>query len=178
MSAMHVFLLAAQSLDGRITRQAQPGDAFTSAADKVHFSATLRACDACVMGRATYEQSKDRLRPDLLPGLRRVVWTRSPGAYTADEVPGILEFSSETPLETVVRLRADGRQRCALLGGGEVNTAWLRAGLVDEICLTVESALFGSGVPLAADVEASFSLLEAKVLAPGGPVLLRYAIQR
>ncbi len=175
---MHVVLLAAQSLDGRITRQDRPGDAFSSAADKAHFGAALRACGACVMGRLTYEQSKDRLRPDRLPGLRRVVWTRSPAAYAAAAVPGILEFTAEAPAETVARLRADGRQRCALLGGGEVNTAWLRAGLVDELCITIEAGLFGGGVPLAGGIEASLTLLEATVLAPGGPVLLRYAVKK
>ena len=176
---MHVVLLAAQSLDGRITRQAQAGDAFTSAADKAHFSAALRACDACVMGRATYEASRERLRPDRLPGLRRVVWTHTPAVYAAECVPGVLEFTAETPAETAARLRADGRLRCAMLGGAQVNTAWLRAGLVDELCLTVESALFGSGTPLIGpDLEVSLRLLDTTVLAPGGPVVLRYAVQK
>jgi dihydrofolate reductase len=130
------------------------------------------------MGRATYDQSKERFRPDLLPGLRRVVWTRRPAGYADAETPGVLEFTAEPPAATHARLRADGRQRCALLGGGELYTAWLRAGLVDELCVTVESWLFGAGTPLADAVEARLELLEAKVLAPGGPALLRYAIRR
>lgn len=187
---MHVVLFAAQSLDGRITRRTQAGDAFTSEADKAHFRQAIRACDACVMGGRTYAQSKDRLRPDILPGLRRVVWTRRPEAYLAASVPGILEFTNESPTETVRRLRTDGRRRCAVLGGGQVNAAWLRAGLVDEVCVTVEPWIFGGGVPLAGDggdqepasasspPEARLTLLEAKTLAPGGPVLLRYAVQK
>jgi riboflavin biosynthesis pyrimidine reductase len=184
---MHVVLFAAQSLDGRITRQAEPGDAFASAADKAHFRAVLRECDACVMGGTTYELSKARMSPKAWPGLRRVVWTRSPATAerVAETIPSVLEFTSETPATTVARLRADGRKRCALLGGGQVNAAWLAAGLVDEVCATVESWIFGYGAPLADGRDKPFAmpavklrLLEAKPLAPKGPVLLRYAVEK
>jgi riboflavin biosynthesis pyrimidine reductase len=178
---MHVVLLAAQSLDGRITRGALAGDAFTSEADKAYFRTALRECDACVMGAATYEQTKDRLRPDGVPGLRRVVRTRKPEARAAEAVAGVLEFSAETPAGIVARLRADGRRRCALLGGGWTNGEFFRAGLVDEVCVTVESWIFRSGTPLSAGADAAevkLELLDAKVLAAGGPVLLRYAVKK
>lgn len=184
---MHVVLFAAQSLDGRITRHAEPGDAFTSAADKTWFRDAIRACDACVMGSVTYEQSRHRMRPDVFPALRRVVWTRRPASYAAEAVAGVLEFTAESPAETAARLRADGRRRCALLGGGVVNAAWLAAGLVDEVCVTLESRIFGYGVPLAGDAAAPgtapaldvrLDLLEAKPLAEGGPLLLRYAVRK
>ncbi|TAG27433.1 MAG: dihydrofolate reductase [Verrucomicrobia bacterium] len=175
---MHVVLLAAQSLDGKITRQGTAGDAFASEADGIHFRDALAACDACVMGRTTYELSKDRLRPERRLDLRRVVWTRSPVAYASAAVPGALEFTDESPLATATRLRMDGRRRCAVLGGAEVNTAWLRAGLVDEVWVTVESWVFGSGVPLALEIEAKLHLLGVDVLAAGGPVCLRYAISK
>lgn len=194
VAGMQVVLFAAQSLDGWITRHELAGDAFTSEADKIHFRAEIRACDACVMGEATYEVSKDRLRPQVLPGLRRIVWTRRPEAHAAEAVPGVLEFTAEAPAETVVRLRADGRRRCALLGGGRVNAAWLEAGLVDEVCVTVESRIFGFGTPLAGiaphatssagahdrgpALDVNLELIEARTLAAGGPVLLRYAIKK
>lgn len=188
---MHVVLLAVQSLDGRITRGGLAGDGFSSEADKTHFRAALRACDACVMGTATYEETKDRLRPDILPELRRVVRTRRPEARAAEAVAGVLEFTAESPSEIVERLRADGRRRCALLGGGRTNGDFLRAGLVDEVCVTVESWIFGSGVPLAGEVDEScthgapmawsdvpLELIEATTLAAGGPVLLRYLVKK
>lgn len=188
---MHVVLFAAQSLDGWITRRSEAGDAFASAADKAHFREAIRACDACVMGGATYEQSKERMRPAAFPALRRVIWTRSPSTpdRIAESVPGVLEFTAESPTETVARLRADGRRRCAVLGGGQVNAAWLAAGLVDELCVTVESWIFGHGTPLAGTKADSFpspapllpaavklDLIEARTLADGGPVLLRYRV--
>ena len=164
------------------------GDAFTSEADKTHFRATIRACDACVMGRASYEVSKERMRPQAFPALRRIVWTRQPDAHAAESISGVLEFTSESPVEIADRLRADGRKRCALLGGGTVNAAWLAAGLVDEVCVTVESRIFGFGTALAGvspgatalgpALDVALELLEARTLAAGGPLLLRYAVKR
>jgi dihydrofolate reductase len=184
---MQVVLFAAQSLDGKITRHEVAGDDFASAADKSHFRAEIRKCDACVMGAATYAVSKHQLRPDLLPGLRRVVWTRNPIAKAAEALPGLIEFTDESPSVTVARLRADGRKRCALLGGAKVNAAWLAAGLVDELCVTVESRVFGLGTPLIGDasnterpprLDVQLDLIEARPLAAGGPVLLRYAVKK
>jgi dihydrofolate reductase len=178
---MQVVLFAAQSLDGWITRHATPGDAFTSEADKLHFRAAIRDCDACVMGRATYALSRERMRPQAFPGLRRVIWTRTPEAFASEAIPGVLEFTREPPSETVARLRADGRRRCAVLGGGHVNATWLAAGLVEELCITIESRLFGHGTSLAADgppLDIGLSLLEARALAEGGPLLLRYTVKK
>lgn len=186
---MHVILFAAQSLDGRITRHQEAGDAFTSEADKIHFRNEIRACDACVMGGRSYDVSKHRMRPAAFPALRRVVWTRTPEARAPEAVPGVLEFTREMPGQTVARLRADGRRRCAVLGGGEVNAAWLNAGLVDEMCITVESRIFGSGTALVgsgrgnagepdAEIDVHLELIEATALAPGGPLLLRYTVKR
>lgn len=176
---MHVVLLAAQSVDGWISRHDEAGDAFTSDADKRHFRAAIRACDACVMGRTTYELSKSRMRPEIFPTLRRVVWTRDPAAKATETVPGVLEFTDETPPATVQRLRRDGRRRCALLGGGATNAAWLTAGLVDEVCVTVESRLFAYGTPLISPsgrLDVSLELIEATPLEPRGPLLVRYLV--
>ncbi|MDR1280357.1 MAG: dihydrofolate reductase family protein, partial [Opitutaceae bacterium] len=162
---MVVTLLAAQSLDGWITRHGKGGDSFASEDDKIHFRQFLRACDACIMGRVTWEASRERLRIGARPDLRRVVLTREPerhaaearvcmdaaaGASAGTSVVGEvgkapLTFTDEDPAEVVRRLREAGRQRCALLGGGEVYGAFLAAGLVDEISVTIEPRIFGSG---------------------------------
>lgn len=177
---MRVVLLAVQSLDGFITSRSKAGDAFASEADRSHFREVMGSCDACVMGRATYDLAKTRMRPEGFPGLRRVIWTQNPQKWVAESIPGILEFTAESPLETAKRLKDDGRQRCAVLGGGQVNAAWLSAGLVDEVWLTIESKLFGQGIALAGvdGSEVPLYLKEAKVLAEGGPVSLRYEVQR
>ena len=51
---MQLVLIAAQSLDGFITRHDEPGTAFTSPADQTHFRTVLQNFDCSVMGAETY----------------------------------------------------------------------------------------------------------------------------
>ena len=61
-SRTQVTLVAVQSLDGCITRGAEPGVGFASEADQVWFRKALNQFDAIVMGRKTYEPVRRHLR--------------------------------------------------------------------------------------------------------------------
>lgn len=175
---MRIVLIAAQSLDGFITKHAEPGTAFTSPEDKAYFRAALAAFDAGIFGGETYRVSRDFIR-DRLPGLRvRLVMTRSPDRYAADTIPGALEFTSAAPAALAAMLRARGTQQCALLGGSHVHSLFFDAGLVDEVWLTVEPVLFGDGTPLLArraDVRLELQAIE-KLSAHA--LLLKYRVPR
>jgi len=175
---MRVVLIAAQSLDGRITRQDQPGSDFVSPEDRRWFTSCLRGFDGLVMGRATYDHARASIRAGLLrrPARRRLVLTRQPQAYVADEVHGQLEFTAEAPAEVLARLQATGCRTCAVLGGGEINGLFLSAGLVQEIWVTIEPRIFGAGRPLVAGGgESSLELREVTKLGTS-VVLLKYAV--
>ena len=66
----------------------------------------------------------------------------------------------------VARLAAEGHRRCAILGGGAIYGQYLGAGVVDELHLTVEPLVFGSGVRLAGDapIDAGFRLRDVERL--------------
>lgn len=133
------------------------------------------------MGRTTYEATRERLRPKTFPNLHRMVWTRQPERWATDLIPGTLEFSSAEPAAVTKYLRELGKKRCALLGGGETNAAWWQAGLVDELQLTIEPVLFGTGTPLIASVLPTppprpLELIDATPLGDRGAILLRYRI--
>jgi dihydrofolate reductase len=145
---MRVTLIAAQSVDGYITRHDEPGTAFTSAADQHYFREALRSFDCSIMGGETYRVSRDQWGSQLSSERCRVVLTRDPGRYAAESRPGKLEFSKEPPAELVQRLRDAGHQACALLGGAQIHHLFLEAGLVDELWLTLEPRLFGTGTRL------------------------------
>lgn len=176
---METILLVAQSLDGRITRGAEPGDGFTSEADKIHFKNAVRSCDCWIQGGTSYRLSRERLARPLSPGLRRVVWTRRPEAGADEAVPGLLEFTDEAPATLTARLRTEGQRRCALLGGSAMYGAWLRAGLVDRLWVTVEPRIFGAGLTLAdAAPESAWRLREVRRLPDSDSVLLDYEAAR
>jgi dihydrofolate reductase len=147
---MRIVLIAAQSLDGFITKHAEPGTAFTSPEDKAYFRAVLAGFDVGLFGGETYRVSRDVIRAQLPGHPLRLVMTRSPERYAAEVIPGSLEFTSATPAALAADLRAGGFQQCALLGGSHVHSLFFEAGLVDEVWLTVEPVLFGGGTPLLA----------------------------
>ena len=175
---MHVTLLAAQSLDGFITQHDTPGSTFTSEADKKHFRDSLGGFDCSVMGGETYRVSRDLIRSHLTKKRLRLVLTRAPDAYAADAQAGTLEFTKTTVTAMVDHLRQRAYQRCALLGGAQLHTLFLQAGLVDELWITVEPVLYGRGTPfLARQGEFRLRLLEKASLSDD-VLLLKYQVKR
>jgi dihydrofolate reductase len=148
---MRIVLIAAQSLDGFITKHAQPGTGFTSPEDKAHYRTVAADFDVGVLGGATYRVARDAIQKRTPQQHLRVVMTRFPDRYAAEAVPGMLEFTSATPKTLAHELRARGCLQCALLGGSQLHSLFLEAGLVDEIWLTIEPLLFGAGTPLLAN---------------------------
>jgi dihydrofolate reductase len=175
---MHVVLLAVVSLDGCLTRHDAVGaTGLSSDADHQHFVATLATCDASICGRATYEGERTRLLRIVRSGQttrRRIVMTRQPDRYADDAVSGLLEFRSATPAQILDDLRADDRKRVAILGGGEIYSQFLADGLVDEMSITIEARIFGTGIRLAGTstpIDPSFELQSVQQIGPGTVLL-------
>ena len=142
----HVVLAAVASIDGYLTRHDEPGaGSFASEADQVHFRALMRSVDSSIFGGSTYRTDRAHIRPDLRPDLLRVVWTREPAAFAGEAVPGQLEFSAAEPVELLADLGARGCRRTAFVGGEGMIGRFLAEDLIDELQLTVEPYLFGSG---------------------------------
>ena len=81
--------------------------------------------------------------------------------------------------EDVYRVVAsEGNRRVALLGGPTVNHQFLAAGLVDEIYLTVEPVLLGTGLSLSSDaLDNRLRLIETIRLNQDGTLVLHYVRQ-
>ena len=175
---MRLTLIAAQSLDGFITRHDTPGSDFASAEDRAFFREALRNFDCCVMGGTTYRTARESIHTTLMPGRLRTILTRTPADFKNDSLPGILEFTDQTPAQLINSLRQRGLQRCALLGGAQIHSLFLNAGLVDELWLTIEPLLFGRGTPLLANqVLTKLTLLSKEQLAPS-TLLLKYRVAK
>lgn len=175
---MRLTLIAAQSLDGFITRHDTPGSAFASEADRVWFRETLRGFDCCLMGGETYRTARELIRTSLMPERLRVVLTRSPDGFAEDAIPGKLEFASTPPAQLVGALGARGFRRCAILGGSQIHSLFLEANLVDEFWLTVEPLLFGGGTPLLARRTSTRLKLLARENLSSDTLLLKYRIEK
>ena len=188
---MRVILIAAQSLDGRITHHETAGATFASPADRRFFRDALACFDCSVMGGETFRVSEKQILTRPADGRLLVVMTSrvGEGAKTANARAGnvaplkgrkgVVEFTSAPPAKVLADLRARGMKRCALLGGGKTYGAFLAAGLVDEVWLTLEPRIFGTGVPLVAGtaLDTRLQLLSSEKLT-ADVLLLKYKVLR
>ena len=176
---MRTVLIAAQSLDGFIARHDEAGVAWASAADQAWFRQCLPAFDCQVMGRTTYQTVREVILAKRSEAVRRVVMTRSSSDWRDDETPGALDFTADSATEIAAMLQQQGRQNCAILGGGHVHDAFLDASLVDELWITVEPRIFGQGTPLVhTRHDLKLSLISHTRLDGSDSVVLRYSIDQ
>jgi len=173
---MKVTLIAAQSLDGFITRHDQPGSDFTSAADKEHFPKSLRDFDCQIMGAETFRVWQKISDEPIHPKRPQWVLTRNPAAFVTAALPGWLEFTDESPQQLLAKLAQRDLKNCALLGGAKIHRLFLAAQCVDEVWLTIEPVLFGRGTPLVAgETDARLRLLSSEQLSES-TLLLKYSV--
>ena len=168
---MRVLLLAALTVDGRIARHARELSDWTSREDKRLFVRTSKEAGVIVMGHATYATL-----PAPLPGRLLVVLTRHPTQQTPRE--GV-EFTADAPAAVLEQLEARGYTTVVLAGGARTYRAFLTAGLVDELWLTIEPVAFGMGIGLFGNepLAVRFTLLECQRLGDNS-VHLRYRAER
>jgi dihydrofolate reductase len=138
---MKTFMIAAISVDGFINREESSTSIdWTSREDSKLYTTITTGAGVMVMGARTFAQINRSL-----PGRRIIVYTTHPERVGSFE--GV-ETTSEQPAELLRRLEADGCDEVAICGGSTIYQQFMEAGRVDEIYLTIEPLLFGSGVKL------------------------------
>lgn len=138
---MKIFLIAAISADGFIAQKSdQLSLDWTSKEDKQFFVSKTKEIGTVVMGRKTFETFGKPLKDR-----RLIVMSRGTHSEPMDGV----EFTSESPSDLVQRLESEGIIELAVCGGASIYSQFLQSGLVNELFLTIEPVLFGTGVPLA-----------------------------
>src|SRR3989344_1590951 len=126
------------------------------------------------MGRKTYEAARPHIKLD--SNTLRIILTRNPEKFSDESVPGKLEFMRESPAELIVRLEKKGYTEMLLVGGSEINSLFLKLGLVDKIYLTLEPLIFGTGKSLFSEnqFEMRLQLASSQKLNERGTLYLVY----
>ncbi|MEZ4585586.1 MAG: dihydrofolate reductase family protein [Gemmatimonadales bacterium] len=163
----------ATSLDGFIARADHSTDWLRWNDEVAALSNALwSTVDAVVMGRKTYEVAV-RAGTTAYPGVANYVCSRTL-ARAPD--PAVVVVSEEA-VDFVDRLKRSAGRGICVMGGGELGTALLAAGLVDRVGLNVHPILLGSGIPLFHPISESVQLrLEQTTPLPGGCVYLLYRV--
>lgn len=151
----------ATSLDGFIARKDGSIDWLESASAAVPpgedsgYEAFIGSVDVLVMGRYTYEQV---LTFGKWPyGDKRVVVLSGKPIEIPADISRTATASSKTPQALVDQLASEGAKHLYIDGGITIQR-FLRAGLIDELTITVIPVLIGEGKPLFGPLEKDIAL--------------------
>ena len=151
-----LILYTATSLDGFIAGPngeldwlEQPASAGEPEADDAPppdygFGTLMESIDTTLQGTATYELAAG-FTDDPYPGKTNYVFTRkSPTPPDTD----IWRFVTGDIVTFVRSLKEQPGAGIWLVGGGQINTVMLNAGLIDEMVVTLVPIVLGTGIPL------------------------------
>jgi dihydrofolate reductase len=164
----------ATSLDGFLAGPAEAIDWLRWSDDAAKIAAeSFKGVDTMLMGRKTFEFGQKMGGGPATPGVTTYVFSRTLAA-----VPEDAQLVREDAAGFVRRLRAGPGGGILVMGGGEIGSALIEAGLVDEIGLSVHPVLLGGGVPafLPFSRRVELELIETRAIAREC-VLLRYRVR-
>lgn len=130
------------TVDGIIAKNKSHNADWTSKADKKAFIGETKKHGVIIMGDTTF----DAMGQKSLPGRLNLILSSQPEKYQDKVVPDQLEFIKAPPKDVVKNLEQCGFESAILGGGARTNSYFLKAGLVDEILITVEPKIFGVGL--------------------------------
>lgn len=137
---MKVILLMAVTADGMIAKDSLQLVDWTGKVDKQYFVQVTREAGAMVMGSKTFDTIGR-----VLPGRKNIVMTRNKKRKSRESN---LVFTDQKPEQVIRELESEGYSSVTLIGGAEINSLFIKAGLVNEAHLTVVPIFFGQGLTL------------------------------
>ena len=166
----------AASLDLYIAGPAEEIDWLRWSKDAAAISgASWKGVDTILMGRKTYDFAVRSGGDSGMAGaskMKTFIFSR-----TMTEAPAGAELVRDDAVGFVRALKAAPGGDIIILGGGELGSALIEGGVVDEIGINIHPLLLGSGIPLFRPLSArvQLSLLEARQISEGC-VFVRYGV--
>ncbi|HEV2747872.1 MAG TPA: dihydrofolate reductase family protein [Allosphingosinicella sp.] len=163
----------ANSLDNYITAPGEALDWLKWSDDAQAISAaSWKGVDTMLMGRKTFEFAQKSGGGGGSSKIRTYVFSR-----TLKAVPDGAELVREDAAGFVRALKQQEGGDIIVMGGGELGTALLEEGVVDEIGFNIHPLLLGGGTPLFHPLRRriALELIEARAI-EHGCVLVRYRV--
>jgi dihydrofolate reductase len=160
----------AMSLDGYLAGPNGEADWILMDPD-IDFSALMNAFDTVIMGRKTYEATKQMSGGAAMPGTQVYVISRT---LKQEDCPDVTV--SNNAAGTVATLKAATGKDIWLFGGGELFRSLLTLGLVDSVEVAVIPVLLGDGLPVLPPPSdrAKLKLVRHHVYPKTGTIALEY----
>lgn len=147
----------ASSLDGYIARiddDVSWLDPYTNNSEDYGYLEFMGTIGTAIMGARTYEQSL--IHPErLFSQIKNYIITRR-SLPVEPELDA--EFWNGSLQDLVIRIRGESEKDIFIVGGGQIISQFIDAGLVDEIRLFVVPVILHQGIPLYANISHEISL--------------------
>jgi dihydrofolate reductase len=162
----------AMSLDGYIAGPKGEADWIIMDPD-IDFRAIFNAFDTVLLGRKTYEVTRQQGGGGAMPGMQAYVFSRT---LNQADCPGVVV--SANPQETLTALKQKPGKDRWLFGGGDLFRSLLDLGMVDSVEVAIIPVLLGGGLPLLPHPAklAKLKLTTHKIYEKTGTVSLEYAV--
>ena len=158
---MKVMLYMGTSINGYIATK--DGDStWTSEEDLQGFREHSKEIGNCVMGKNTYESAvRDGIFP--FPDVLNVIVSHK---LIENTWGNNVLITNKSPRDIIVLLEQKGFQSVFLIGGGQLNSSFVKEGLIDEIYIDVEPLVIGEGIQVftPSDFEYELKLVDIKKL--------------
>ena len=171
---MKTILIFVSTLDGKITRWGDPMiRSWSSRDDQKYFDTVWKNTRVIIMGSGTYNPAPVKASPNHL----FIVITHSPDKYSGSSIPGLLEFTDESPEHLLNRFVKD-EKTVLVVGGSQIATAFLKEQLIDELWLTIEPKIFGNGASFVTDekLDIDLNLISSEKINDQGTLLTKYSV--
>lgn len=162
----------AMSLDGYIAGPKGESDWILMDPD-IDFLALFKEFDTILLGRKTYELTRQKGGGGGMPGMESYVFSRT---LRQADCPGVTV--SEDPRETLTELKKRPGKDLWLFGGAELFRSLLELGMVDTVEVSIIPVLLGGGLPLLTPPAqlARLELTKHRIYEKTGTVSLEYAV--
>lgn len=137
---MHVILMVAVTVDGKIARSPDHYPDWTGRADKQLYVEITKKAGVMVMGSTTFD-----IIGRVLPERKTVVMTRNPHRRSDRED---LVFTQAPPEQIITDLESQGYEEAVVVGGAKINHLFAEKGLIDELIVTLSPYAFGTGLSI------------------------------
>lgn len=172
---MKKILVFVTTLDGKITQWGEyPVKQWSSIEDQIYFKKVWDEASLIIMGSSTYTVGQTKPSPEN----HIVVMTRTPAKYKSQEVVGQVEFTDKSPTELVAHYTKLGIKQMTVVGGSHVATSFFKAQCIDEVWLTIEPKIFGTGGDFVINEKLNIDLrlLSVEKVNERGTLITKYAV--
>jgi dihydrofolate reductase len=172
---MKNILIFVSTLDGKVTKWGEPHvSLWSSHQDQDYYKKIWNESRLIVMGSNTFNAEI------FIPSTSHqiIVMTSHPDKYKSLGITGQIEFTSETPAELTSRFTNKGHDQMLIVGGPHIATSFLKEQLIDELWLTIEPKIFGTGDNFATGekLDINLRLIQNEKVNDQGTLITKYAV--